>query len=120
MARYVTSDSGSREEYDSGMRRDTTADKVRFDLITPADLPMDEQMITRWAALMTRGAMKYGFRNWEKAAGEPELERFRESAFRHFMQYYLGADNDEDHAAAVFFNITGAELVQWKMRKDEK
>jgi hypothetical protein len=30
------------------------------------------------------------------------------------MQWFFG-ENDEDHAAAVFFNITGAEYVKEKI-----
>lgn len=50
-------------------------------------------------------------RNWEKASTQDEIDRFKESAFRHFMQWFFG-ENDEDHAAAVFFNITGAEYTK--------
>lgn len=112
--RYVTKDSGERLEYASGMRRDVNEGKPRFDLICPLGLPFEEQMLTRYAGLMQRGAGKYGVRNWEKAEGEEELSRFRESAFRHLMQWLLGADDGEDHAAAVMFNITAAEYVRWK------
>jgi hypothetical protein len=43
-----------------------------------------------------------------------EYERFQESAARHFEQWLEG-ENDEDHAAAVFFNINGAEYVKAKL-----
>ena len=48
-----------------------------------------------------------------KAEGPVEYERAWESAFRHFMQWYNG-DRDEDHGAAVFFNINEAEYVKEK------
>jgi hypothetical protein len=51
------------------------------------------------------------------ASGLAEYDRFRESAFRHFMLWYLG-HVDEDHAAAVFFNINGAEYVLRGMKDD--
>src|SRR4051794_18401991 len=108
MDRYVTRDSGRRIEYSTGMVRDVNDDKPAFDLILPEALDFDEQMLTRWANLMTRGAKKYGIRNWEKARTWKEWARFRGSALRHFMQWYTGMD-DEDHAAACFFNITAAE-----------
>ena len=111
MGDYITKDSGERVSYDTGMQRDTSSNKARYDLISPAKLPMEKQMLTRWAKLMGRGAAKYDDRNWEKASTEKELARFKESAFRHFMQWYYG-ETDEDHAAAVFFNITGAEYVK--------
>lgn len=112
-SRFVTKDSGDREKYDSGMVRDTNQGKPRFDLVLPEGVPYKDQLFTRVAELMARGAEKYGDRNWEKAAGAPELARAKESAFRHFMQWYLG-ETDEDHAAAVFFNIQEAEYVKFK------
>lgn len=93
------------------MHRDTDTDKPRFDLLMPLDIEYDDQLLVRWAWLMTRGAKKYSARNWEKARGPEEYLRFKASALRHFMQWYLG-ETDEDHAVAVFFNITGAEYVK--------
>jgi hypothetical protein len=72
-------------------------------------------MIARWAELMGRGAAKYGERNWEKACTPEELERFRQSAFRHLVQWHLGLNSEEDHAAAIFFNVGGAEFVKEKL-----
>ena len=111
---YVTKDSGVRQEYDSGMRRDTQDGKPAFGLISPKEMPYRLQALTRWAMLMTRGADKYGIRNWEKADSPEELERFRESAYRHFMQWYCG-ENDEDHMAAVMFNLNAAEYVKYRI-----
>ncbi len=115
---WITRDSGKRQEFDSGMHRDTQEGKPRFDLVTPAVLPYDRQMLTRWAALMERGAKKYSDRNWEQASGPEELAWFKASAFRHFVQWYCGVDDGEDHAAAVFFNVQGAEYVRWKQEAD--
>jgi hypothetical protein len=109
---FKTKDSGKRQEFTTGMQRDTQDDKARYDLI---DIPM----LTRWAELMARGAEKYGERNWEKAETEEELTRFKSSAFRHFVQWFEG-DVDEDHAAAVLFNIAGAEMVKTKLKKSSK
>lgn len=111
---FTTKDSGARQDFDSGMRRDTVKGKPRFDLITPESQPYERQMLTRWAELMVRGAEKYGDRNWEKANTVEERDRFRASAFRHFMQWYCGL-TDEDHAAAVMFNISGTEYVHDRM-----
>lgn len=113
---YETLDSGAREEYTSGMVRDTEKGKPRFDLILPVNLPYEDQMLTRWANLMARGAEHYGDRNWEKANGNAEWQRYLSSAFRHFMMWMYGPSDGEDHAAAVFFNITAAEYVQHRMR----
>ena len=94
---FTTKDSGVRHDYGSGMRRDTQEGKARFDLLIPLGVPYDEQFLTRAAQLMERGAVKYGFRNWEKANSPEELERFKGSALRHLMQYITG-ETDEDHA----------------------
>ena len=114
MPEFETKDSGAREEYDSGMRRDTEEGKARFDLTVPLGVPYSELMLTRWADLMARGAEKYTARNWELADSQKELDRYYSSAFRHFMQWLTG-ETDEDHAAAVFFNINCAETLKYKM-----
>lgn len=105
--KFITKDTGKRVTFKSGMNRDIQEDKPRYDLIY---LPM----LKRWAELMDRGAKKYGERNWEKAEGREELERFKASAFRHFIQW-MNNEQDEDHASAVFFNISGAEYVSNKL-----
>jgi hypothetical protein len=113
--RYATKDSGTREEYASGMVRDTEAGKPRFDLLLPEGVPYAEQFLTRVAELLARGADKYGDRNWEKGTGAEELRRALSSANRHFIQWMAG-ETDEDHAAAVFFNLLQAETLKFKMR----
>lgn len=112
--KFVTKDSGARQQFESGMQRDTQEGKARFDLLFPLDVPYGDQFMTRCAELLARGAEKYDTRNWEQAAGEEELERFRASALRHLMQWVAG-DTDEDHAAAVVFNLLGYETTKWKM-----
>lgn len=111
---YVTKDSGQRAEYPSGMVRDTDKGKPRFDLLLPLGIPYEQQMLTRFAALMARGAEKYDERNWEQANSPAEVERMKSSALRHMMQWLAG-ETDEDHAAAVFFNIMAAEATAYKM-----
>src|SRR5690349_11712680 len=96
------------------MVRDTENGKARFDLLLPLGIPYAEQMLTRDAQLMARGAEKYEARNWEKANGEAELARYRSSALRHLMQWIAG-ERDEDHAAAVRFNIMAGEAVAYKL-----
>lgn len=108
VTRFAVKDSGQRATFDSGMVRDVTADKTDYLLVR------DGPMFKRWAEHLTKGASKYTKRNWMKAAGDEELNRFRESAARHFEQWLAG-DTDEDHAAAVMFNINGAEYVKGRM-----
>ena len=105
---FTIKDSGVRKEFESGMVRDTSEDKTLWHLI------FSGPMLKRWAIHLTGGAKKYSANNWMKASGQAELDRFKESAFRHFMQWYSG-DRDEDHAAAVYFNINGAEYVRDKI-----
>lgn len=105
--RFVVKDSGTREAFAGGMQRDTTSGKVDYSLV------LDGPMFARYAEHLRKGAVKYGKRNWLKAEGQAELDRFKESAFRHFLQWYRG-EVDEDHASAVWFNINGAEYVKEK------
>ncbi len=105
---YTVKDSGQRQEFSGGMVRDTTAGKVDYTLV------FDGPMLDRWAEHLTKGAVKYDKGNWLKAEGQAELDRFRESAARHFRQWLRG-DTDEDHAAAVFFNLNGYEHLKRKL-----
>ncbi len=107
---FVVKDSGQREQFESGMVRDTEENKIDY-LLT-----LSGPMFERWAIHLGRGAKKYSRDNWMKAAGPSEYERFRRSAFRHFIQWLRG-DRDEDHAAAVIFNLNGAEFVKEKLEK---
>lgn len=90
------------------MVRDTAAGKILYHLIRSGP------MFKRWAIHLTKGAEKYGQDNWLHANGEAEAKRFKESAARHFEQWYDG-DVDEDHASAVYFNINGYEYVKQQM-----
>ena len=110
--KYITKDSGTRQKYPSGMQRDLQDGKPRYDLVIPSG--SKEPMLKRWAELLERGMNKYGYRNWEKADSVDELIRFKSSAFRHFMQWFMD-ESDEDHASATFFNIQATEFVKEKM-----
>ena len=102
---FVVKDSGQRQTFESGMVRDVTTNKIDYSLV------LDGPMFDRWAAHMTKGAAKYSARNWMLAAGQPEYDRFRQSALRHFIQWYRG-ETDEDHASAIYFNVNGAEYLR--------
>ncbi len=115
---FVVKDSGERQEFASGMVRDTQTGKPEYIRV------FDGPMLDRWAEHLTKGAAKYpdvrpGTANWTLASGAGELERFRASAARHFRQWLRG-DTDEDHAAAVFFNINGAEYVREKIASERR
>lgn len=87
-------DSGKREEFSTGSRRDTRDGKGRFDLISPIALK-------RLAIHYQLGSAKYGDRNWER--GQP-LARYLDSAMRH-LNCYLSGMRDEDHLTAVAWNV---------------
>ena len=108
---FETKDSGERRQFASGMQRDTTTGKLDYSLV------LDGPLFKRWAELMDRGAKKYDKRNWMRAASEEELARFKESALRHFVQWWWG-ETDEDHAAATVFNINGALYVEQRLNQD--
>ena len=111
---YTTKDSGKRQQFDSGGQRDTQEGKPRFDLLFPKGVPYEEQLVTRWANLMERGAKKYDERNWELFNSEEELDRAKSSALRHLLQWFHDED-DEDHAAAVMFNLLVVENIKRKL-----
>lgn len=115
---FSIKDSGERKEFSSGMVRDTSSGKTQFHRV------LEGPMFARWANHLTKGAVKYpdrpdGRANWTLASGQEELDRFKQSAFRHFIQW-LNGDRDEDHAAAVLFNINGAEYTRDKMMSANK
>lgn len=107
--KFVVKDSGAREEYPSGMRRDTQEGKPDYTLIHIG-------FLTRLAIHLGKGAIKYGEGNWMLANSEDEMKRFRKSATRHLMQW-LSGEEDEDHAMAVVFNIMAYEYVKEKREK---
>lgn len=111
--KFTIKDSGKRASFKSGMVRDVEDGKVDYTTV------FNGPMLDRWAAHLTKGAVKYpdlpnGEPNWTLAEGEQEYRRFRRSLTRHFRQYLRG-DLDEDHAAAIFFNISGMEYVREKL-----
>ena len=98
MADFKVKDSGKRESFSGGMVRDVTEGKIDY------TLAIDGPMFKRYAEHLTKGAAKYSKRNWMKADGQEEYERFRESALRHMIQWLIG-NEDEDHASACIFNL---------------
>jgi hypothetical protein len=91
----------------SGMVRSDDDGKPDYTLL-------DLGMLERWAWHMTRNVRSKGRDNWRRAHTEEDLRRFRASLARHVVAYLRG-DDDEDHAAAIFFNIAGAEHVARKL-----
>lgn len=87
-------DSGQREVFSTGSRRDTRDGKGRFDLLPPRGL-------TRLARHFEAGARKYGDDNW--TLGQPHT-RFLDSALRHVFKHLAG-HADEDHLIAAAWNL---------------
>lgn len=99
-------DSGERQEWSTGSRRDTNIGKGRYDLIPP-------YFVRRLAQHLENGARKYGDRNWE--LGQP-LSRYLDSALRHTFNL-LDLAVDEDHPSAGVWNLM-AFLVTAERIKD--
>ena len=118
---YVTKDSGTDQQFETGARRDTQVGKGRYDLIPPQFLHeltlalegvgLDRDVLLgltlipmrpllRLAALYGRGARRYGPSNWLK--GIP-LSRTFNSLTRHAAKWAAGMD-DEDHLIATAWN----------------
>lgn len=106
MNKFITKDSGKRQQFDTGMVRDTQENKPRYDLIPICSLK-------RLADLYARGAIKYDDNNWQK--GQP-YSRAYASLFRHIIGWREG-DRSEDHLAAVAWNAFA--LMYYEENKPE-
>lgn len=95
----------------SGMTREDKSHKIRYDLIP-------HFLLYRLAMVYTKGAKNHEPRNWEKASTEEDLDLFVQGAWRHFMQFLKG-EVDEDHFAALMFNLAGIVLVREKLGRNK-
>ena len=91
---YQLKDSGTRENYITGAVRDNGTGKGRCDLISI-------QGLLRLSKHYEAGSKKYSDRNWEKGMN---ISRYADAAMRHLAKYLAGCD-DEDHLAAVAWNV---------------
>lgn len=91
---FVVRDSGERQDFETGARRDSQEDKPRLSLVSPWAL-------VRIAWVYTRGAKKYGEHNWQK--GMP-YSRYLDSAERHLIAWKQG-EKTEDHLAMACWNL---------------
>lgn len=106
---FETKDSGERREFPTGARRDVNTNKPDFTLISPFALK-------RLAMLMVRGKIKYGPSNW--MLGMP-FTTLAESGMRHFQQFLANESPEEDHLAAILFNIMAIIHFQEVGREEE-
>lgn len=104
-------DSGTRTQFEGGMVRDADAgDKTDYTSV------MFGPMFERWAVHCTKGRIKYpdsapGIPNWTLASSIAEWLHARGSLLRHTMAFLRG-ETDEDHAAAIMFNVNVMEYVR--------
>jgi len=84
----------NNRQFDTGAQRDTSDGKLRMSLIPPQEL---ERVMRRYLD----GAEKYGENNWTK--GMP-LSVYYDCMHRHLSAWWRG-DDQEDHAAAVVWNM---------------
>jgi hypothetical protein len=94
MTSFEVRDSGVRQDFETGSRRDSREGKGRFDLIPT--LPLRELAIH-----YEQGSAKYGDYNWQK--GQP-LMRYVDSALRHLNALVAG-EATENHAIAAAWNM---------------
>lgn len=103
---FTTHDSGEREDFATGAKRDTQAGKPRYDLIPVSAL-------RRLAELYARGAEKYGEGNYER--GMP-FKRVVASLLRHTFAYMVG-ERTEDHLAAVAWNAFALMFYEEEIKR---
>lgn len=111
MTDFETKSSGDRDHFDGGGQRDSDSGKPRFDLLRPLNVPYKDQILTRFAALMARGAEHYSSRNWEQFSSPDALEHAQGSFWRHAEQWSAG-ETDEDHAASILANVMFVEYIK--------
>jgi cytochrome c peroxidase len=105
---YVVKDSGQRRQFETGAVRDAAEGKGFFHC-----LPFEA--LEAAAKLYEAGAKKYGKNNWQK--GMP-LSVFLDSLLRHALKLANGW-KDEDHAAAVCFNVFAFIWTAAKVKSGE-
>ena len=93
-------------QWDTGAQRDTGDGKLRMSLLPDKEL---DRVLKRYYD----GAIKYGESNWKK--GMP-LSVYYDSAFRH-LQAWWRDEQDEDHAAAVVWNLLCAMWTEQNLKQ---
>ncbi len=91
-------------QFDTGAQRDTAEGKLRMSLVP-------QQELRRVMKRYLDGAEKYGENNWMK--GMP-LSVYYDCAHRHLEEWWRGNWDDEDHAAAVVWNMLCAMYTERK------
>ena len=115
---YVVKDSGKMARHSDGVVRDTQEGKVKFSLMFPRGQRMKDTLIYRVAKLYTSGGEKYGDRNWENSCAPDTLDHHVNALWRHFMNFFFEEGAEEDHAAAIVWNIQAVELTRRNTKKN--
>ena len=121
---FIVEAGGEKRQFESGMVRDSAEGKIDHRIINYG--PMKE----RWVVHLNTARANYpdiahGVPNWTVGNSIDEFDRYLESAERHFAIWaaarrkelttwggegkFVPVETSEDEAAAVFFNINGAE-----------
>mgnify|MGYP006268690283 CR=1 FL=1 len=90
-----------KRQFKTGAQRDADVGKAKMSL-----MPTEELM--RVMQHYRKGGEKYGENNWKKGMN---ASVFYDSAQRHLMKWWMG-EEDEDHLAAVVWNVMGAMWTQ--------
>lgn len=119
---FVVEDTGSLKKFETGMVRNSNAEKVRYDQV------LRGPMFKRWAAHTWKAEKIYpdvrpGVSNWQLAETPEELDRAIESLMGHVVDFLddiqawrdRGQRAKEDHAAAIFFNTNLVESIREKI-----
>lgn len=93
---------------ENGGNRDSAEDKLDYTL-----LPISA--LNRVTQHYVNGLKRYGRNNWHKLSTPEDIERYKQSMFRHLIQYLEGQDN-EDHLAAVVWNAMA--LLYFEEKED--
>lgn len=105
---YVTTDSGVRHEYASGMVRDTQTGKARPDLLVAEKMPYADQFLTRWDG--------YNGAEYAEYDGSRPGSQFGESldAAEAAMRRWLSADGTDAHMFEVATQVTAGEYYLFR------
>ena len=89
--------SNTNRQFETGAQRDTGNGKPMMSLVPTQEL-------IRVMERYREGGEKYGMNNWKKGM---KASVFYDSAQRHMLKWWQG-ETDEDHLAAVAWNVLGA------------
>ncbi len=93
---HVTSTGKPLHKNSLGGNRDNADDKLDYTLV-----PIEA--LNRLVRHYMNGLKKYGRDNWKKLSLPADIERYKQSMYRHLIQY-LENKKDEDHLAAIVWN----------------